>query len=207
MAIDETRLNEFMGRAVGDIGAGLSAALVVIGDKLGLYKALAAAGPSSPSDLAKKTGTHERYVREWLCNQAAGGYVTYDPPTGKFALLEEQAMALAQEGSPAFLPGAFQIIAAAFDASDKIADRFRTGEGLSWGDHHACLFEGTERFFRPGYAVNLVSSWLPALEVHRARAKARQGRGARGSGLVRSGEGERLSRFELRSGRALRQLA
>jgi SAM-dependent methyltransferase len=164
MAIDETKLNEFMGKAVGDIGAALSAALVVIGDKLGLYKALAKAGPSTPLELAAKTGTHERYVREWLGNQAAGGYISYDPKSARFSLPPEQAMALAEEGSPAFIPGAFQVIAAAFAAGEKIAERFRTGEGLEWGEHHACLFEGTERFFRPGYAANLVSSWLPALE-------------------------------------------
>jgi len=164
MAIDETKLNEFMGKAVGDIGAALSAALVVIGDKLGLYKALAKTGPSTPLELAAKTGTHERYVREWLGNQAAGGYISYDPKSARFSLPPEQAMALAEEGSPAFIPGAFQVIAAAFAAGEKIAERFRTGEGLEWGEHHACLFEGTERFFRPGYAANLVSLWLPALE-------------------------------------------
>jgi SAM-dependent methyltransferase len=164
MAIDETKLNEFMGKAVGDIGAALSAALVVIGDKLGLYKTLAKAGPSTPAELAAKSGTHERYVREWLCNQAAGGYVVYDAKSARFSLPPEQAMALAEEGSPAFVPGAFQVIAAAFAAADKIAERFHTGKGLEWGEHHSCLFEGTERFFRPGYAANLVSSWLPALE-------------------------------------------
>jgi SAM-dependent methyltransferase len=164
MAIDETKLNEFMGKAVGDIGAALSAVLVVIGDKLGLYKALAKAGPSTAAELAAKTSTHERYVREWLGNQAASGYVAYDAKTARFSLPEEQAMAFAEEGSPAFLPGAFQVIAAAFAAGEKITERFRTGEGLEWGEHHACLFEGTERFFRPGYAANLVSSWLPALE-------------------------------------------
>ena len=161
--IDEAKLGAFMGRAVGDMGAAFSAVLVVIGDKLGLYKALAAAGPLTPAELAGKTGTVERYVREWLDNQAASGYVAYDPPSGRYHLPPEQALAFAQEGSPVFLPGAFHIIAACFAAEPKIAERFRTGGGLEWGEHHQCLFEGTERFFRPGYAANLVSTWLPSL--------------------------------------------
>ena len=164
MAIDEAKLNEFMGKAVGDIGAALSAALVVVGDRLGLYKAMDGVGPLTPTALAKRTGTTERYVREWLNNQAASGYVTYDPKGGTYTLPEEQAMAFAQEGSPAFLPGAFQVIAACFAAQDRIGDCFKTGAGMEWGEHHPCLFEGTERFFRPGYAANLVGSWLPALE-------------------------------------------
>ena len=163
MAIDEAKLNAFMGKAVGDIGAALSAALVVIGDKLGLYRALAQ-GAATPAELAKRTSTVERYVREWLGNQAAGGYVTYDPKSGRYALPEEQALALAVEGSPAFIPGAFQVIAACFAAQERITECFRSGKGMEWGEHHGCLFEGTERFFRPGYTANLVSSWLPALE-------------------------------------------
>ena len=119
MAIDETKLNEFMGHAVGDIGAALSAALVVVGDKLGLYKALAN-GAATPAELAKRTGTVERYVREWLNNQAAGGYVTYDPASGRYSMTEEQQLALAQEGSPAFIPGAFQVIAACFASRDRV---------------------------------------------------------------------------------------
>jgi 2-polyprenyl-3-methyl-5-hydroxy-6-metoxy-1,4-benzoquinol methylase len=172
MAIDETKLNEFMGKAVGDIGAALSAALVGVGDRLGLYKALAT-GAATPAELAKRTGTVERYVREWLNNQAAGGYVQYDAKSGTYSLPEEQALALAVEGSPAFIPGAFQIIAACFAAQDRIAECFKTGAGMEWGEHHPCLFEGTERFFRPGYAANLISSWLPALEG--AVAKLRSG--------------------------------
>src|SRR5712691_2002508 len=171
MAIDETRLNEFMGKAVGDIGAAISAALVGVGDKLGLYKALAK-GAATPAELAKRTGTIERYVREWLNNQAAGGYVTYDPKSGSYSLPEEQALALAVEGSPAFIPGAFQVIAACFAAQERIAECFKTGAGMEWSDHHPCLFEGTERFFRPGYAANLVTSWLPALEGAMAKLRA-----------------------------------
>ncbi len=172
MSIDEAKLNEFIGKAVGDIGAALSAALVVMGDKLGLYRALAEAGPLTPAGLAQRTGTKERYVREWLANQAAGGYVTYDPATGAYALPAEQAFALADESSPAFLPGAFQVIAAAFRAEPRIAENFRTGAGLDWGEHDPCLFEGTERFFRPNYLGNLVASWIPALDGVEAKLRA-----------------------------------
>ena len=162
--IDEKKLNEFMGRAVGDIGAGISAALVVIGDKLGLYKAMASGGPVTSTELAARTETTERYVREWLNNQAAGGYVTYDAETRRYTLPPEQAMALADETSPAFLPGAFQIVAAAMRAEPRIANAFRTGAGLDWTEQDPILFEGTERFFRPGYIGNLTTAWLPALD-------------------------------------------
>ena len=170
MAIDEKKLNEFMGKAVCDIGAAISAALVGVGDRLGLYKALAQ-GPATPAALARRTGTVERYVREWLNNQAAGGYVGYDPASGTYSLSEEQALALAVEGSRAFIPGAFQVIAACFAAQERIAECFRTGAGMEWGEHQACLFEGTERFFRPGYAANLITSWLPAIEGAVARLR------------------------------------
>jgi 2-polyprenyl-3-methyl-5-hydroxy-6-metoxy-1,4-benzoquinol methylase len=163
MAINETKLNEFMGRAVGDIGAAMSAVLVNIGDELGLYEALAES-PSTPAELASRTNTVERYVREWLGNQAASGYVNYDPASGRYSMTEEQSFALAQEGSPAFVPGAFQVIAACFAARERITDCFKSGAGMEWGEHDAILFEGTERFFRPGYAANLVEKWLPALE-------------------------------------------
>jgi SAM-dependent methyltransferase len=153
-----------MGRAVGDIGSGISAALVMIGDKLGLYKAMAAAGPVTPAELAARTETTERYVREWLNNQAAGGYVGYDAATRKYSLSPEQAMALADETSPAFLPGAFQIVAAAMRAEPRISNAFRTGSGLDWTEQDPILFEGTERFFRPGYIANLTSAWIPALD-------------------------------------------
>ncbi|HVR02059.1 MAG TPA: class I SAM-dependent methyltransferase [Polyangia bacterium] len=162
--IDEKKLNEFMGRAVGDIGAGISAALVVIGDKLGLYKAMASGGPVTSTELAARTETTERYVREWLNNQAAGGYVTYDTETRRYTLPPEQALALADETSPAFLPGAFQIVAAAMRAEPRIANAFRTGAGLDWTEQDPILFEGTERFFRPGYIGNLTTAWLPALD-------------------------------------------
>ena len=164
MPVNEQKLMDFVGKAVGDVGAALSAALVVIGDKLGLYKALAASGPLTPAELGKKTGTAERYVREWLCNQAAGGYIAYDAKAGKFFLPAEQAVALADESSPFFLPGAFQGMTAAMRATPKILESFRTGRGLDWSEHDPDLFEGTERFFRPNYVCNLVKSWIPSLE-------------------------------------------
>jgi 2-polyprenyl-3-methyl-5-hydroxy-6-metoxy-1,4-benzoquinol methylase len=164
MAIDQDKLHEFLVKAVVDFGATFNAALIRIGDKLGLYKALAAGGPQSSAELAKKTGTAERYVREWLSAQAAGGYVTYDPGAGKFHLSEEQAFAMADESSPVFLPGAFQVALAAVKAEELLTERFKTGKGLGWHEHHHELFEGTERFFRPGYAANLVATWIPSLE-------------------------------------------
>ena len=163
MAINTDRLDALLGKAVVDFGATFHAALVGVGDRLGLYKALAGAGPQSPAQLAKNTGTAERYVREWLCNQAAGGYVTYDSLTGRFYLTEEQAFALADENSPAFLPGAFQVALAAAKAQEQITERFKTGKGMGWHEHDPDLFIGTERFFRPGYAANLISSWIPAM--------------------------------------------
>jgi SAM-dependent methyltransferase len=163
--IDEGKLDEFMGRFVGDLGAALSAALVVIGDRLGLYRAMADGEPVTPEQLAERTGTDPRYVREWLSGQAAGGYVTY--ANGSFSLSPEQSFALAQEGSPAFVPGAFQLATSLVKDEEKISSAFRTGSGVGWHEHHHDLFAGTERFFRPGYAANLISSWLPALDgVH-----------------------------------------
>ena len=162
MAIDMDKLNGFVGRFVGDLGATVHAGMVVIGEKLGLYKALAA-GPMTPAELAAKTATDERYVREWLASQAAGGYVTYDDPTKKFSLTEEQAFTLANEDSPAYLPGAFELALGSLAAVPRIADSFRTGAGMGWHEHQDGVFHGCEKFFRPGYAANLVSSWIPAL--------------------------------------------
>ena len=172
MSINQATLDEFLGRFVSDLGATFHAANVVIGDKLGLYKALAAAGPCSSAELAECTGTTERYVREWLRGQAAGGYVTYDPATDRYWLTEEQAFALAQDDSPAFVPGAFQLAASTVKDEAKIAEAFRTGAGVGWHEHHRDLFEGTERFFRPGYIANLVDSWLPALDGVTAKLEA-----------------------------------
>ena len=171
MALDEAKLNDFMGNFVRDFGAVLHAATIVVGDQLGLYKALAE-GPTSVEDLARKTETDPRYLREWLSAQAASGYVEYDPATERFGLSEEQAFALAEEGSPAFIPGAFELTVAQFKAIPKMAKAFRTGLGLGWHEHDPALFRGTERFFRPGYAANLVSQWLPALEGVEARLRA-----------------------------------
>jgi 2-polyprenyl-3-methyl-5-hydroxy-6-metoxy-1,4-benzoquinol methylase len=163
MAISEDKLNAFMGRFVGDLGAVMHAATVVVGDQLGLYKKLAE-GPADVETLAKRTETDARYLREWLSAQAASGYVDYDPVTQRFSLSEEQAFALAQEGSPAFIPGAFQVAVAQFKAISKMTKAMQTGLGLGWHEHDSALFHGTERFFRPGYAANLVSGWIPALE-------------------------------------------
>jgi SAM-dependent methyltransferase len=172
MAIDQDKLNAFMGKAVEDIGAAMSANMVLLGDRLGLYKAMAKHGPVTPAELAKATKTTERYVREWLGNQAAGGYVTYDSETGRYTLPEEQVLALADENSPCFLPGAFQVIAAAFSANPKIEQRFKTGKGLGWNQHDHRLFEGTERFFRPNYLGNLITNWIPALDGVEGKLKA-----------------------------------
>jgi SAM-dependent methyltransferase len=164
MAINPDKLNEFLQRGVVDFGAVFHAALVMVGDKLGLYKKLAERGPMTSSELAAATGTAERYVREWLRSQSAGGYVSYDPAKDQYFLTEEQAFGLADENSPAFLPAAFQVALAAVKAEPKIAEAFRTGAGVGWHEHDAGLFHGTERFFRPGYAANLVSSWIPSLD-------------------------------------------
>jgi len=163
MAVDMNKLNSFIGQFVGDLGAAVHAGMVVIGERLGLYKALAT-GPMTPAELAAKTSTDERYVREWLSSQAAGGYVTYDKQTKKFSLTEEQALALANEDGPAYLPGAFQLALGSLAAVPRIADCFRTGAGMGWHEHNDGVFHGCEKFFRPGYAANLVSSWIPALQ-------------------------------------------
>jgi 2-polyprenyl-3-methyl-5-hydroxy-6-metoxy-1,4-benzoquinol methylase len=163
MSVDAERLNAFLGKAVGDLGAAISAVLISIGDELGLYKALAS-GPLSAAELAKKTGTAERYVREWLSNQAAGGYIEYDAATDRFSMTPEQVACLADRNGPADLPGAYQIVRDLFHVRDRALDNFRTGKGMEWGEHHACLFHGTERFFRASYHSNLLGAWLPALD-------------------------------------------
>jgi 2-polyprenyl-3-methyl-5-hydroxy-6-metoxy-1,4-benzoquinol methylase len=172
LQVNQEKLDQFLGQVVGEMGAAMNAALVLIGEKLGLYKAMAGAGPMTAAQVAERTGTDERYVREWLSCQAAGGYVTYDPATTSFTLPNEQAFALAVEDSPAYLPGAFQVISAVMKDEPKIAEAFRTGDGVGWDEHDTSLFEGTERFFRPNYAANLVSSWIPALDGIEAKLKA-----------------------------------
>ena len=163
MSVDEQRLNAFLGKAVGDLGAAVSAVLVSIGDELGFYKALAT-GPLTAKELAAKAGAHERYVSEWLANQAAGGYVEYDAATRKFSLSPEQALCLADPNGPVDLPGAYSIVRDLFHIRDRALDNFRTGKGMEWGEHHQCLFHGTERFFRASYNAHLIGSWLPALD-------------------------------------------
>ena len=162
--IDVDKLQQFVFRAVDEVGATLNTALVVMGDKLGLYRALAGAGPLAPAELARRTGTAERYVREWLNAQAAGGFVTYDPDSARYALPPEQAVALTDSDSPAYLPGFFQIALGSVLDSPKIADAARGGTGFGWHEHVHDVHEGCERFFRPGYNANLISGWLPALD-------------------------------------------
>jgi SAM-dependent methyltransferase len=169
--LDQMKLHEFVMKAVGEMGAAMNAALIVIGDKLGLYKEMSGAGPMTSAELAKKTGTAERYVREWLASQAAGGFITYDAATGKYTLPPEQALALADETSPVFLPGFFQVVAACVKDEPKIADAFRSGKGVGWHEHDHGLFAGTERFFRPNYRAHLVSEWIPALGDTEAKLK------------------------------------
>ena len=171
-AINEAKLHEFVMRAVGEMGAAMNAALIVVGDKLGLYKAMAGAGPMTSAELAAKTKTTERYVREWLSAQAAGGFVTYDAVSGKFTLPPEQAMALADEQSPVFLPGFFQAVSACMRDEPKISEAFLTGKGVGWHEHDSALFVGTERFFRSNYRAHLISEWIPALGDIEAKLKA-----------------------------------
>lgn len=161
--MDLDKLHEFVGKAVGEMGAAASAALMLIGDELGLYRALAK-GKRTSADLAKETGTSERYVREWLGNQAGGGYVEYDAASGTFFLNEIQAACLADPNGPVDLPGAFMVVQDLYEVLPRALENFRTGDGMEWGEHHNCLFRGVERFFRGGYSANLLTSWLPALD-------------------------------------------
>jgi 2-polyprenyl-3-methyl-5-hydroxy-6-metoxy-1,4-benzoquinol methylase len=163
MSIDNEKLNAFLGKAVGDLGASISAVLMSIGDELGLYRALAEA-PLSSTELAARTGTNERYIREWLGNQVAGGYVEHDSAKDKYFLNPEQALCLADPAGPVDLPGAYLIVQDLYHVRERALQNFRTGGGMEWGEHHRCLFHGTERFFRAGYNVNLIGSWLPALD-------------------------------------------
>jgi SAM-dependent methyltransferase len=171
MSIDEAKLHAFLGRALGDMGGAISATLVLVGDQLGLYKALARE-PMTSAQLAAATGTHERYVREWLGNQAAGGYVDYDEASDTYSMGPEQALCMADPDGPVDVPGAYSIVEAVFHAMDRTRDHFRSGEGMEWGEHHACLFHGTERFFRAGYNAHLLAEWLPALDGVVARLEA-----------------------------------
>ena len=172
--VDQAKLEAFVGQAVTDMGAAISGLLLHIGDRLGLYKVMAGAGPITSADLAQRSGTTERYVREWLGNQAAGGYIVYHPAERTYELPAEQAMVLAHEDSPVFLAGAFETIASCYADHDVFVDAFRTGAGVGWHAHDERLFSGVVRLFRPGYAAYLVDGWLPALDgvVEKLRAGA-----------------------------------
>jgi SAM-dependent methyltransferase len=169
--MDENKMMAFVGQAVGDVGAMLGGAMAVIGDKLGLYRAMKGAGPMTSADLAAATDTSERYVREWLSAQATRGYVTYDGD-GRFTLPDEHAIPLTDETSPACVIGAFETALGALYATDTIADRFRTGDGFAWGAHDQHVLGGCERFFRPGYLNFLTATWIPALDGVEAKLKA-----------------------------------
>jgi SAM-dependent methyltransferase len=172
MAVDGNKLQELINRMFGDVGAAMGAALVLLGDKFGFYKTLAAAGPLTPAELASKTGTVERYVREWAAQQAAAGYINYDTKSARFSISPEQALVLADENGPAFFPAMFEIVACTLRDEPKVANAFRNGGGVGWHEHDACLFSGTERFFRPGYAMHLVSEWIPALDGVREKLES-----------------------------------
>ncbi|HLW32115.1 MAG TPA: class I SAM-dependent methyltransferase [Aequorivita sp.] len=161
--IEPQKMEAFLGRVLGDFGASLGVTLGFIGDKLKLYKAMAFAGPLSSEEVAERSGTNERYVREWLINQAAGGYIVYDEVLRKYILPDEHAVALTDENSPFNVAGGFQIMNAMNKAYERIEENFLTGEGMKWGEHHHNLFEGTERFFKPSYLGNIIDHWLPAI--------------------------------------------
>lgn len=171
-SIDEAKLEAFLGKVVTDTAAAWSAPLVLVGDRLGLYQAMASSSPVTSQDLAARTGLHERYVREWLLNQTASGYIEYDPTSESYTLPPEHAMALTDTTSPAYVGGLFYIVEAGLKAQERIAQAFRTGDGLAWGDQAPELYPATERLFRPGYAANLVESWIPALDGVQERLQA-----------------------------------
>src|SRR5271154_2638998 len=170
--IDPDKLNALLGQAVQDMGAAMQAPLIVIGDKLGLYRAMGDGEPVTPGQLAQRTGTAERYIREWLNANAAGKYVEYDAANGTYFMSPEQALALAQDNTPIHLPGFYHMLASLMKDEEKITEIYRTGKGMAWHEHEKGLFEGCERFFRPTYLANLVSSWIPALEGVEAKLKA-----------------------------------
>jgi len=170
--INETELQNLVGKMVGDLGVVVSGALVVLGDRLGLYRALAEFGPADSEELASRTGLDERYVREWLANQAASGYVNYEPNSACFSMSAEQKAVFADPESPVAMTGGFYAAASVYHDEPKVAEAFRTGAGIAWQDHHNCLFCGTEKFFRPGYAANLARNWIPALDGVHAKLEA-----------------------------------
>lgn len=170
--MDMHKLEALVGKTLNELGAASNAALVVLGDKLGLFRALAAGPAMTSAELARKTGTHERYVREWLSAQTASGFVDYDPAARRFSMSPEQAAVFADSQSPAYMAGGFYMIAAEFAGEPRLTEAFRTGAGIGWGEHCGCLFCGTEQFFRPGYRTHLVEEWLPALDGIHARLES-----------------------------------
>jgi SAM-dependent methyltransferase len=171
-SIDEAKVEEFMGKALADMGAIISAPLLLIGEKLGLYKAMAGAGALTSQEVSDRSGAAERHVREWLRNQAAGGYVTYDAESDRYTLPDEHALALADEDSPFYILGVYELIASLYADEERITEAFRTGEGMGWHEHDHRLFRGTERFFRPGYRGHLVDEWIPALDGMQAKLES-----------------------------------
>lgn len=164
LEVNQDRLNGFVGKVMEDIGGSFAVLLSFMGDQTGVYRSLRDIGPCTASELAKLSKVDERYLREWLSAQAAAGYVVYDADDDTFSLTPEQVIVLAQEGHPACMQGFFQLLVSQFTTHDKAVDTLRSGAGRAWGEHHGCCFCGTDRFFRPGYATNLVNAWLPALE-------------------------------------------
>jgi SAM-dependent methyltransferase len=163
--VDNEKLQQFMGKILSDFGGAASAVLGYIGDKLGLYKTMTDFGkPITSQELANLTATSERYIREWLANQAAGGYLTYDASSQRYTLPNEHAQALVNENSPVYVAGGFQVLMSFYRDEPKLLEAFKTGKGIAWSEHDKDLYQGTERFFRPGYTSNLVSSWIPALD-------------------------------------------
>jgi SAM-dependent methyltransferase len=172
MTIDQAAVEEFVGRAVTELGAGFSALLLHIGDRLGIYRAMAGAGPLGAAELAGRTGTDERYLRAWLNNQAAGGYVAYDAGADRYELTPVQAACLADEQSATFVPGGFEILAGLYADEPRLSAAFRSGAGVGWHEHDPRLFTGTDRFFRPGYLASLTQEWIPALDGVEAKLRA-----------------------------------
>jgi SAM-dependent methyltransferase len=170
--LDNDKLDAFIGRFIADLGTALHVPAVLIGDRLGLYRAIADGEPVTPAELADRTGTAERYVAEWLAGQAAAGYIDFDPAAGTFRLPAEHAFALVDQAGPVFIPAAFQLAASTVKDEPLITEAFRTGEGVAWHAHHPDLFTATERFFRPGYAAHLTSEWIPALDGMEEKLRA-----------------------------------
>lgn len=164
MKVDEEKLHVLLGKMVTEMGAAAIGPLIILGDRLGLYKALEDFGPTGSKQLADATGTSERYVREWLAAQAASGYIEYHPEKEQFSMTKEQAMVFSDPNSPVLMTGAYYAISSMYHDEEIMEKAFKSGKGVSWGDHHSCLFCGTEKFFRPSYKTNLVSNWLPALD-------------------------------------------